>query len=134
MSTSTVAPTSPLRRLSAFLFRHPRVKLGATLGTVLLWFVVIYLGALAFLFVNAFWRLDPFSGLIVRQWGLWNFQALVTEPVWRIIAFRTVGVETLEDFFHRVRIYARTVIVDEYLDIGFELPACDAHSAAFGRE
>ena len=92
MSTSTVTPTSPLRRLSAFLFRHPGIKLSATLGTVLLWFVVIYLGALAFLFVNAFWRLDAFSGLIVRQWGLWNFQTLLNEPVWRIIAFRTVGI------------------------------------------
>jgi putative spermidine/putrescine transport system permease protein len=57
-----------------------------------LWFVVIYLGALAFLFVNAFWRLDPFSGLIVRQWGLWNFHTLANDPVWRIIAFRTVGI------------------------------------------
>ena len=92
MSTSTVERPSPVRRLSAFLFRHPRVKLSFTLGSVLLWFVVIYLGALAFLFVNAFWRLDPFSGLIVRQWGLWNFQTLLNEPVWRIIAFRTVGI------------------------------------------
>jgi putative spermidine/putrescine transport system permease protein len=92
VSTSTVERPSPVRRLSAFLFRHPRVKLSFTLGSVLLWFVVIYLGALAFLFVNAFWRLDPFSGLIVRQWGLWNFQTLVNEPVWRIIAFRTVGI------------------------------------------
>jgi putative spermidine/putrescine transport system permease protein len=92
VSTSTVERPSPVRRLSAFLFRHPRVKLSFTLGSVLLWFVVIYLGALAFLFVNAFWRLDPFSGLIVRQWGLWNFQTLVNEPVWRIIAFRTVAI------------------------------------------
>jgi len=83
---------SPVRRLSAFLFRHPRVKLTATLGTVLLWFVVIYLVALAFLFVNAFWRLDPFSGLIVRQWGLSNFQTLLNDPVWRTITLRTVGI------------------------------------------
>jgi putative spermidine/putrescine transport system permease protein len=92
LSSSTLARPSPFRRLSAFLFRHPRVKLGVTLGTALAWFVVIYLGSLAFLFVNAFWRLDPFSGLIVRQWGLWNFQTLVNEPVWRIIAIRTVGI------------------------------------------
>ncbi|MFL5767474.1 MAG: ABC transporter permease [Actinomycetota bacterium] len=92
MSSSTVARPSPFRRLSAFLFRHPRIKLSISLGTVLTWFVVIYLGALAFLFVNAFWRLDTFSGLIVRQWGLWNFHTLVNESVWRIIAFRTVGI------------------------------------------
>jgi putative spermidine/putrescine transport system permease protein len=92
LSSRTVARVSPVRRLSAFLFRHPRVKLTATLGTVLLWFVVIYLGALAFLFVNAFWRLDPFSGLIVRQWGLSNFQTLLNDPVWRTITLRTVGI------------------------------------------
>jgi putative spermidine/putrescine transport system permease protein len=92
LSSRTVAPESAVRRLSAFLFRHPRVKLTATLGTVLLWFVVVYLGALAFLFVNAFWHLDPFSGLIVRQWGFSNFQTLFNDPVWRTITLRTVGI------------------------------------------
>jgi putative spermidine/putrescine transport system permease protein len=92
LSSRTVAPESAVRRFSAFLFRHPRVKLTATLGTVLLWFVVVYLGALAFLFVNAFWHLDPFSGLIVRQWGFSNFQTLFNDPVWRTITLRTVGI------------------------------------------
>ena len=59
-----------IRRVSAFLFRHPRVKLGALLVAPLLWFTVIYLGALAVLFVSAFWRLDVFTGEIVKQFGL----------------------------------------------------------------
>jgi putative spermidine/putrescine transport system permease protein len=91
-SVTAERPASPLRRVSAFLFRHPKVKLGVLLGSPLAWFIVIYLGALAVLFVNAFWRLDPFSGLIVREWGFTNFQTLITEPVYRTIAFRTLGI------------------------------------------
>ena len=53
----------PVHRPSAALFRHRRLKLGLTLGTPLLWMLVVYLGALAFLFVASFWHLDTFSGL-----------------------------------------------------------------------
>jgi putative spermidine/putrescine transport system permease protein len=59
---------------------------------VLLWMVVVYLGALLLLFLSSFWRLDPFTSEIVRDWGLQNFQAILTEPVYRIITLRTVGV------------------------------------------
>jgi putative spermidine/putrescine transport system permease protein len=67
------------------------VKLGVLLGAPLLWMLVVYLGALGFLFVNSFWRLDPFSGLIVRQWGTTNFQTIFTDPAFRQTAIRTVG-------------------------------------------
>ncbi len=80
------------RRLSAFLFRHPRTKLGILLGAPVAWMVVVYLGALALLFVSAFWRLDPFTGLIVRDWGLTNFQTLLEEDVYRTIVLRTLGI------------------------------------------
>ena len=80
------------RRLSAFLFRHPRTKLGILLGAPAAWMVVVYLGALALLFVSAFWRLDPFTGLIVRDWGLTNFQTLVEDDVYRTIVLRTIGI------------------------------------------
>jgi putative spermidine/putrescine transport system permease protein len=77
-------------RVSAFFFRHPRLKLSALLGPPLLWFVVVYLGALAVLLVAAFWRVDVFSGEIVHQWGATNFQTLLHESVYRTIAIRTV--------------------------------------------
>jgi putative spermidine/putrescine transport system permease protein len=80
------------RRLSVFLFRHPRAKLGILLGAPVAWMVVVYLGALALLFVSAFWRLDPFTGLIVRDWGLTNFQTLVQDDVYRTIVLRTLGI------------------------------------------
>jgi putative spermidine/putrescine transport system permease protein len=80
------------RRISVFLFRHPRAKLGILLGAPVAWMVVVYLGALALLFVSAFWRLDPFTGLIVRDWGLTNFQTLVQDDVYRTIVLRTLGI------------------------------------------
>jgi putative spermidine/putrescine transport system permease protein len=86
------APPGPIRRISAALFRHPRVKLALTLGTPLLWMLGVYLGALAFLFVAAFWHLDPFSGLVVKQYGLSNFQLLWQESVYRTITLRTLGI------------------------------------------
>ena len=46
------------RRLSAFLFRHPRFKLGLSLGALLTWLLVVYIGSLLFLLANAFWSLD----------------------------------------------------------------------------
>jgi putative spermidine/putrescine transport system permease protein len=78
-------------RSSAFLFRHRGTRLGFTLGPPLLWFLVIYIGALAILFVSAFWHLDTFSGEIVHSWSLTNFQTLLDNPVYRQITLRTVG-------------------------------------------
>jgi putative spermidine/putrescine transport system permease protein len=95
MATVTAADratTGVGRRLSAFLFRHPRTRLGILLGAPAAWMVVVYLGALALLFVSAFWRLDPFTGLIVRDWGLTNFQTLVEDDVYRTIVLRTLGI------------------------------------------
>jgi putative spermidine/putrescine transport system permease protein len=57
-----------------------------------LWFTLIYLGALVVLFASAFWRLDVFSGEILHVWGLSNFQTLLREGVYRTIAIRTVGI------------------------------------------
>ena len=80
------------RRLSAFLFRHPRTKLGILLGAPVAWMFVVYLGALGLLFVSAFWRLDPFTGLIIRDWGFTNFRTLVEDDVYRTIVLRTLGI------------------------------------------
>jgi putative spermidine/putrescine transport system permease protein len=82
----------PIRRTSAAFHRHPGARLGLTLGTVLVWMGVIYLGALALLFVNAFWRLEPLTGQIEQTWGLTNFETLITTPVYRTIALRTIGI------------------------------------------
>src|SRR5919205_2092179 len=50
---------SLLRRISAELYRRPRIVLGALLTPPLLWLVLIYLGSLLLLLVSSLWRLDP---------------------------------------------------------------------------
>ena len=56
------------------------------------WLVIAYLGSLAVLFVAAFWQLDTFTGQIVNDYGLQNFQTLVENDVYRTIVLRTVRI------------------------------------------
>jgi putative spermidine/putrescine transport system permease protein len=92
MSASSPAATpSPGRRLAAFLFRHPRLQLRLLLAAPLAWLVIAYLGSLAALFINAFWRLDSFTGRVVLQPTLDNFVSLLTTEVYRTIALRSIG-------------------------------------------
>jgi putative spermidine/putrescine transport system permease protein len=78
------------RRLSAALNRRPHIRLLLLLGPPAAWMLIIYLGALALLLASAFWRQDPVTALIQHDWGLQNFQTLITSAVFRTIALRTV--------------------------------------------
>ena len=58
--------------------------------------VVIYLGALFILLLNAFWAKDPFTGQVQPfNWSLAAFQTIFTSPVYMTIALRTVSVAIL---------------------------------------
>jgi len=85
-------PAGSGRRLSAFLHRHPRGKLALLLLPPLGWMLVVYFGALVLLFLSAFWRLDPFTAQVQRHWGLQNFQTLLHDSVYRVIALRTATI------------------------------------------
>jgi putative spermidine/putrescine transport system permease protein len=88
-----VAQKLPLRRrVSSALARRRRAKLALLLGPPMGWMLVVYLGALVLLFLSAFWQLDPLTSLIKRTWGLQNFRTLLSDPVYRAITFRTVGI------------------------------------------
>jgi putative spermidine/putrescine transport system permease protein len=65
-----------------------------TLGPPMLWLGVAYLGALAALFITAFWSTESLTGNVVRNWNLENFRDLIELPVYRRIALRTVFVAT----------------------------------------
>jgi putative spermidine/putrescine transport system permease protein len=80
------------RRLAAYLYRHPRLSLGALLAGPLGWLVLAYLGSLTVLLVAAFWRLDPFTAEIVHDYGFQNFRLLWESDVYRDITVRTVGI------------------------------------------
>ena len=91
-STATAGRSpSPWRRLAVFLYRHPRIQLRLLLAAPLAWLLIAYLGSLAALFINAFWRLDSFTGQVVVQPNLDNFATLVTTEVYRTITVRTIG-------------------------------------------
>jgi putative spermidine/putrescine transport system permease protein len=83
------------RRIWAALYRRPRLQLGLLLSGPVGWLVVAYLGSLAVLFLNSFWRLDPFTTSIIYEPGLQNFETLLTTEVYRTITLRTLGIAAL---------------------------------------
>jgi putative spermidine/putrescine transport system permease protein len=56
------------------------------------WFVLIYIAALVVLFISAFWQVDPFTSDVVQSFTLKNFNTLFTDPTYRTIALRTIGI------------------------------------------
>jgi putative spermidine/putrescine transport system permease protein len=86
---------SAARRLAAALYHRPRLQLALLLSAPLGWLLIAYVGALVLLFVSAFWRLDPFSGEIVTEPSLVNFEDLLSTEVYRTVAVRTIGTAAL---------------------------------------
>jgi putative spermidine/putrescine transport system permease protein len=78
-------------RLQAILWRRPWARATLLLGPALAWFVLIYLASLALLLVTAFWEINPFTTAIVQVWNLDNFNTLISDPTYRAIVLRTVG-------------------------------------------
>jgi putative spermidine/putrescine transport system permease protein len=70
-------------------------RLGGALATFALpigFFVAIYVAALVALFVSAFWTVDSFTGQLEHVWTWGNFSTIWHTPVYRTVAFRTVGI------------------------------------------
>ena len=82
------------RRASRFFARHPGARVGAQIGAPGGWLLVVYIGSLAALIVTALYRLadDP-TGLVTKldtTIGFANFDRLISEPVYRNVALRTL--------------------------------------------
>jgi putative spermidine/putrescine transport system permease protein len=86
---------APGRRISAFLFRHPWVRLGALLSPPLAWLLVVYLGSLFVLLLASFWQTDEFTAKVVHTFTLDNFRNLWERDVYRRVAWRTVKMAAL---------------------------------------
>lgn len=69
-----------------------RGRLAALLAPPLLWLVLAYLGSLAVLLLSAFWTTDPFTSDVVHTWTTDNFRDILTTPVYRTVALRTLGI------------------------------------------
>jgi putative spermidine/putrescine transport system permease protein len=93
----SVELTADARRggLSAFLAGHRRVRLALLLTPPVAWLVVAYLGAIAVLLVSALWSTDTFTGNVIHSYTTANLHALVTDPLYRQVTLRTVGIALL---------------------------------------
>jgi len=92
---SPPAPNGPVRRATRYFARHPRTGLGLQIGAPGAWLLVVYIGALAALILTSLFRLvdDP-TGLVTKldtTVGFGNFDRLLSEPVYREVALRTVA-------------------------------------------
>ena len=90
------SPGRPLRaarlRLTGIFWRHRWAKGLLLLAPPLLAFALVYLAALAALFVSSFWTVNPFTTEIEHIWNLDNFRTLWESSAYRTIALRTIGI------------------------------------------
>jgi putative spermidine/putrescine transport system permease protein len=77
------------------LSRSAGLRTSLLLLPPMLWLGVAYLAALAALFVTSLWGQNDFTGDIERVWTWDNYRQLWDTPVYRTIAFRTIGIAAL---------------------------------------
>src|SRR6185436_2461745 len=77
-----------LRRISTYLYLRPRLVLLLLLLPPLIWFLVVYIGALLTMLINSFFSLDSFTGQVVRKFTLQTYGKLLI-PTNLEIFFRT---------------------------------------------
>ncbi|HYM52240.1 MAG TPA: ABC transporter permease [Candidatus Dormibacteraeota bacterium] len=95
-ATASASAPSRARRVARWLHARPRTQLRLLLALPLLWLVVVYLGSLAILLLNAFWTSDPFTGRVNPfDWSLGAFVQIIGNDVYRTIAIRTIGMAAL---------------------------------------
>lgn len=91
-TTTPPQPARPslVRRISTFFHKHPIVSLVLLLAIPLLWLGVVYLGSLFALLAQSFFKLDDFTGLVVREFTLDTYKQLFTRSNIDIV-IRTVA-------------------------------------------
>jgi putative spermidine/putrescine transport system permease protein len=82
-------------RRGSLLSRRSGLRTGLLLLPPMMWLGVAYLAALAALFVTSLWVQNDFTSEIERIWTFDNYRQLWDVPVYRTIAFRTIGIAAL---------------------------------------
>lgn len=77
-----------LQRLSTYFYLRPKLVLWLLLGPPLAYMFIVYLGSLFNLLIYSFYYLEPFTGLIVREFTLSTY-ARIFEPANLEILSRT---------------------------------------------
>jgi len=80
------------RQVSALGWRRSWLRSVAQLTPPLGWMTLIYLAALAALFVYAFWSVDSFTGKVVHAWSLDNFREIFESGAFRGVIWRTLWI------------------------------------------
>jgi putative spermidine/putrescine transport system permease protein len=93
-TASTSARANPPGR-GSLLARRPSLRTGLLLLPPMLWLGVAYLAALGALFITSLWAQNDFTGDIERIWSFDNYRQMWEIPVYRTIAFRTIGIAAL---------------------------------------
>lgn len=91
MSTPTSLETRP-KPISSALHRHPKGRLAALLTLPMVWLVGVYILAIVFLLITAFWETDPFTSKVKPGFTLDHFVSIVTVPAYLSAALRTLGI------------------------------------------
>jgi putative spermidine/putrescine transport system permease protein len=81
-----------------YFWRKPAIGSAGLLALPAAWFLLCYLAAIFALLISAFWTVDPLSGTIIPAWNLDNFRQLLSVPVYRTIAIRTVFIAAAVTF------------------------------------
>jgi putative spermidine/putrescine transport system permease protein len=84
--------TGVRRDVGGALWRRPWLKAVSLLTPPVGAFLGVYIAALVALFVTAFWTINSFTGLLVRNWTTTNFSQLWNVGAYHVIAERTVGI------------------------------------------
>jgi len=79
-------------RISTWLYQRTRARVILLLVLPVLWLGLAYLGSLLVMLISSFWSVDSFTGKMNHTFTLSNFKTLLTESVYRNIAFRSLTV------------------------------------------
>ena len=75
-----------------WMHRKEKVRLTALLFVPTFWLVVAYLGALFALLITSFFTINTFTGDVIAEFNLGNFQDLLTDVAYRNVVLRTLFV------------------------------------------
>ncbi len=99
VTTNSQQSAPLLQRISTYLYVRPTLMLALLFCLPLFYMLLVYIGSLVGLLINSFFRLDEFSGKVVREVGISNYLTLL-KPANRAIVLRTslmAAVVTLAD-------------------------------------
>jgi putative spermidine/putrescine transport system permease protein len=77
MTRASFAPRGPADRLTALFWRRPNLLLVLLVTPPLIWLGVVYLGSLAALLLQSFYSIDEMSGLVIPEFTLKTYGALL---------------------------------------------------------